>query len=278
MQDNQVKILGGFLSQGELNYKEGVFKGYVVWPPELKKIRISFSEHYIERIELHEYITNGARGKDACFSMMLTDGRELKLRTTESTYQKIYGKSRFSKKFPTVIINEPHDILGYIKWGGVAAVVLGGFYFCSADPTPEQNYSLSVAQPSSPITTQPVIYSPQKLCKAGVSSMFFDKIKAIKVDKISGDINYLHAKRVSDGVVWRYACKVVNNTIVLAGIDVFHQGTNEQSRWMDDYEAGDTKLTHSVDIETKRLTVHLAYSDGSSDLKTFEFGDFSRRR
>lgn len=278
MQDNQVKILGGFLSQGELTYKEGEFKGFIAQPEQNKAVTLSFSEHCIDQIQFLQHIKSGMFSKDAYFSIIFTDGRELKVKANEKTYQKIYEKSLSSRKTPTLIIEEPFDLIKIAKWLAVGILVLGGIAYCNSDPKTTSVENNTIVQSPSPAPSQPIIYSPQKLCKAGVSSLFFDKIKAIKVDKISGNINYLHAKRATDGVVWRYACKIVGNTIVLAGIDVFHRGTNEQSRWMDDYAAGDAKLNYSANAETKQLTIHLNYSDGSSTTKIFEFKEFSRSK
>lgn len=144
MLENQVKILGGFLSQGELTYKDGVFKGFIAQPEQRRTVTLSFSEHCIDQIQLLQYIKSGVFSKDAYFSIILTDGRELKVKATEKTYQKIYEKSLSSRKTPTLIIEKPFDFITTAKWLAVSALVLAGFSFCKSDPTPEPTNNTSV--------------------------------------------------------------------------------------------------------------------------------------
>ena len=156
MQDNQVKILGGFLSQGELTYKDGVFKGLIAKLEENKAVTLSFSEHCIDRIQFAQYIKSGVFSKDAYFSIIFTDGRELKVKTNEPTYQKIYEKSLSSRRVPTVINEKPFDAVKVVAWMFFGSFVLMALVLCDSDPVSNTSESVAFVQETTSTSVVPI--------------------------------------------------------------------------------------------------------------------------
>lgn len=280
MQDNQIKILGGFLTQGDLTYTEGYFKGIIASPDQKSIIKLKFSEDCIQYIQILQFIKSGVFSKDAYFSIFLTDGRELKVKANEKTHQRIYEKSLSSKMIETHVDIQtipPLKIIGIILLTmAFLWVFIYLFFSDSKTESPSGQASVESKTTSSTASVKSNIYSPQKLCKAAISAEFFTPVQNIKVSK-TGKINELYYYRASDGSKWRYACRVDDNRIVWAGIDVYQEGNNDIGRWRDNYESGDTSITYSINPSNNQLLINLTHSDGSSEQKTFNFSDFKKQ-
>lgn len=294
MLDNQIKILGGFITQGDLTYTEGYFKGIITSPDQKSVIELKFSEDCIQSIQILQFIKIGIFSKDAYFSITLTDGRKLTFKSNDRTYKRIYEKSLSSKQTETHIETIKTDIntqpISTRRMIGSILIMIAVFWFFielfSSDPktevksdkTSESKPTLTESSYASVATASEKanIYSPQKLCKAAISAEFFTPVQNIKESK-TGKINELYYYRASDGSKWRYACRVDDNRIVWAGIDVYQEGNNDIGRWRDNYESGDTSITYSVNPSNNQLLINLTHSDGSSEQKTFNFSDFKKQ-
>lgn len=274
MKNNQVEILSGFLKKGTLTYEKENFSGFIGQPEKHRIAKIKFSIDCVKSIQHLQSIKNGIFNQDIYFSITLTDERFLNVKSNSKTYQKIFERSLSSKKIPTNVIEKPFSAMEFAAF--FAIIVIPLFLItksCSSDAP--QDTSTTTESIVSTSTSQ-TIYSPQKLCKAGIASEFSKPIKIIKILK-TGTINELYYIRPDDGSKWRYACKIEGNHIIWATIDIDTTGSNDQGRWRNQYSDGDTKITYELNQATKDLTINSTYIDGSSSSKKFKFNDFSRK-
>lgn len=285
MLNNHVKILGGFFSSGNLFYDKGEFKGFATKQEEpQKEIGINFSEDCIQNITLLQVFETSPTNREMYFSISLTDGRGISVKSNTESYQKIYEKSLSSKKIPTKIIEKadlrktnshnekPPRNLSSVIIMGFFLIILYNVFSTDSENSPPDNTKNVTSFPPVDTTT----YSSKNLCKAAISAQFSKPIKIIKTSK-TGVINELYYIRPDDGKKWRYACQLDGENIVWATIDIDGTGSNDIGRWRNNYSGGDAKITYEVNPTNKNLSIHMVYSDGSGTTSDFKYKDIVRK-
>lgn len=94
-----------------------------------------------------------------------------------------------------------------------------------------------------------------KVCKAAVASVFGRDHKTMKLDKIVGDVAFIHYVRPGDHSHWSVKCKLDGDRVIWAS-----NNTDDSKRWRTD--PLDDVIKYS--IEDTMLTITQEYTDGSS--------------
>ncbi|AVF37362.1 hypothetical protein BV494_05245 [Rahnella sikkimica] len=94
-----------------------------------------------------------------------------------------------------------------------------------------------------------------KACKAAVASVFGRDHKSMKLDKIEGDVAFVHYIRSSDHSLWAVKCKLDGDRVIWAS-----NNPDDSKRWRTD--PLDDVVKYS--IEDTMLTITQEYTDGSS--------------
>lgn len=99
-------------------------------------------------------------------------------------------------------------------------------------------------------------FTSQHVCRAAIAVAFGQDPKIIKVDRVIGEVTYLHYNRPSDGKYWDYRSKTSGNRVIWAAVD---------GRWRE--HPADEKLEFTTTSST--ITIEEKYTDGSKTIKTF---------
>lgn len=133
MADHKLKLLAGFLKQGDWTYAVASSGAAQFRMTDKSSTTHTVSKDCIERVEKKEEVKSGLLSKEIIFEVHFTNGQSVVFKADQKAFQTIFEAQYSSKKAPTQVVETTPTKGEMIAGAALLALIVFGMYSCAAN-------------------------------------------------------------------------------------------------------------------------------------------------